>query len=94
MAEVQVAFFTLEKGNRTALFSGTLLKFDLKQKTEIERGDLHDRAFLPCGYAGGSSTSAGAGSAFHRSRMDMASHPCGLIRGRGDEQPKRREQEE
>lgn len=31
--------------------------------------------------------SAGAGSAFHRSRMDMASHPCGLAHGHGDERP-------
>lgn len=47
----------------------------------------HGRAFLQCGYGGGSSVSAGAGSAFHRFRMDMASHPCGLTHGHGDEQP-------
>lgn len=50
-------------------------------------GDSHGRASLRCGYAGGSSVSAGVGSAFHRSRMDMASRPCGLAHGHGDEQP-------
>lgn len=49
--------------------------------------DLHGRAFLLCVCAGDSSMSAGDGSVFHRSRMDMASHPCGSTRGHGDEQP-------
>lgn len=62
--------------------------------SEVEYGDLHGRAFLLCGYAGGSSTSAGAGSVFHRSHTDMASHPCGLTHGHGDEQPEARERKE
>lgn len=48
---------------------------------------LHGRAFLLCGYVGGSSMSAGAGTVFHKSHTDMASHPCGLTHGHGDEQP-------
>lgn len=51
------------------------------------KGDLHGRASLQCGCAGGSSTSVGGESEFHRSHTDMASHPCGLAHGRGDEQP-------
>lgn len=63
---------------------------DLKAKEiKAEEGSLHGTAFLPCGSAGGSSTSAGGGSAFRRSRTDMASRQCGSARGRGDEQPER-----
>ena len=49
--------------------------------------DLHDRASLPCGCAGGSSASAGDGSVFRRSHTGMASHRCGSTHEHGDEQP-------
>lgn len=50
-------------------------------------GNLHGRASLPCGCAGGSSASAGDGSVFHRSHMGMASHRCGSTHGHEDAQP-------
>lgn len=53
----------------------------------VTRVDLHDRASLPCGCAGGSSASAGDGSVFRRSHTGMASHRCGSTHEHGDEQP-------
>lgn len=48
---------------------------------------LHDRAFLLCGCADGSSVSVGGGSESHRSHRDTASHQCESTHGHGDEQP-------
>lgn len=86
VAEVQVAFLTLRKENGAGLIHSALSAVDSAEP----RVDLHGRASLPCGCAGGSSASAGGGSASRRSRTDKASPPCGSARGRGDERPARR----
>lgn len=82
VTEVQIAFFTLIERKKLSY---------LKKKYIYPNISIffnsHGRASLQCGCAGGSSVSAGAGSAFHRCRMDMASHPCGLAHGHGDGQP-------
>lgn len=98
VTEVQVAFLTLKKGS-TATFRHCSFKY-VKRKVEVNVisciasdifiqlcVNIHGRAFPLCVYAGGSSTSAGDGSVFHRSRMDTASPPCGSAREHGDERP-------
>lgn len=90
VAEVQVAFLTLKGGRkkkkkRALVAHVAIVRFD--SFLLMQRVDLHGTASLPCVCAGGSSASAGGGSAFRRSRRDTASPPCGSTRGRAGEQP-------
>lgn len=86
MAEVQVAFFTLKKKAQRRYFHSLWLD-STQEVPNFEVSFLHGRAFRLCVCGGGSSASAGDGSGFHRSRMGMASRPCGSAHERADEQP-------